>query len=60
LLSDIIINQKAATEGPNKTLDFIPGSNFLGIVAADYDGFGDKAMEVLIFSVMLCSAILRS
>lgn len=46
LLSDIIINQKAATEGPNKTLDFIPGSNFLGIVAADYDGFGDKAMEV--------------
>lgn len=33
LLSDVIINQKAATEGPNKTLDFIPGSNFLGIVA---------------------------
>lgn len=33
LLSDIIINQKAATEGPNSTLDFIPGSNFLGIAA---------------------------
>lgn len=33
LLSDVILNQKAATEGPNKTLDFIPGSNFLGIVA---------------------------
>lgn len=34
LLSDIILNQKAATEGPNQTLDFIPGSNFLGIVAS--------------------------
>ncbi|MBQ0164827.1 MAG: hypothetical protein KBS75_06485 [Bacteroidales bacterium] len=38
LLSDIILNQKAATEGPNKTLDFIPGSNFLGIAAKElYD-----------------------
>ena len=34
LISDVILNQKAATEGPNQTLDFIPGSNFLGIVAA--------------------------
>lgn len=33
LLSDVILNQKAASEGPNQTLDFIPGSNFLGIVA---------------------------
>jgi len=33
LLSDIIINQKAATEGNQQTLDFIPGSNFLGIAA---------------------------
>lgn len=33
LLSDVILNQKAATEGPNRTLDFIPGSNFLGIAA---------------------------
>lgn len=46
LLSDIIINLKSATEGPNQTLDFIPGSNFLGIVAAKYDGFGNDAMEV--------------
>lgn len=38
LLSDVILNQKAATEGPNKTLDFIPGSNFLGIAAKElYD-----------------------
>lgn len=34
LLTDIILNRKAATQGPNETLDFIPGGNFLGIVAA--------------------------
>ena len=34
LLSDVILNQKAATDGPNKTLDFIPGSSFLGIAAS--------------------------
>lgn len=33
LLSDVIINQKAATEGSQQTLDFIPGSAFLGIAA---------------------------
>ena len=33
LQTDLIINQKAATEGNQQTLDFIPGSNFLGIVA---------------------------
>lgn len=35
LLSDVIINQKAATVGNQETLDFIPGSNFLGIVAGE-------------------------
>ena len=34
LLSDVILNMKSATTGPNETLDFIPGSNFLGIAAA--------------------------
>lgn len=33
LLSDVIINQKSASTGNQKTLDFIPGSNFYGIVA---------------------------
>lgn len=33
LLSDVILNAKATSEGPNKTLDFIPGNNFLGIAA---------------------------
>lgn len=46
LLSDVILNQKAATEGPNSTLDFIPGSCFLGIAAKHYDDFGDKALEI--------------
>ena len=35
LLTDIVLNQKAATEGNQKSLDFIPGSNFLGIVAKE-------------------------
>lgn len=34
LLTDVILNARAATAGPNETLDFIPGSNFLGIVAS--------------------------
>ncbi|SDA64322.1 hypothetical protein SAMN03080617_01511 [Algoriphagus alkaliphilus] len=33
LLSDVVLNSKLATEGNMTTLDFIPGSNFLGIVA---------------------------
>ena len=38
LLSDVILNQKASSEGPNTTLDFIPGSSILGIAAASiYD-----------------------
>lgn len=49
LLSDVILNQKAATEGPNKTLDFIPGSCFLGIVASKlYKEYGEceKTMDL--------------
>lgn len=41
LLSDVILNQKFATEGPNQTLDFIPGNNFLGIVAKKLYGSAD-------------------
>ncbi len=49
LLSDVILNQKTATEGPNKTLDFIPGSCFLGIVASElYEklGMNEKTLEL--------------
>jgi hypothetical protein len=34
LLSDVILNVKSATDGNQQTLDFIPGNNFLGIVAS--------------------------
>lgn len=34
LKSDVIINQRSTTEGLQNTLDFIPGGNFLGIVAS--------------------------
>lgn len=33
LLTDVILNVKSQTEGSNKTLGFIPGNNFLGMVA---------------------------
>jgi hypothetical protein len=33
LISDVVLNSKLATEGNMTTLDFIPGSNFLGIAA---------------------------
>lgn len=50
LKSDIIINQKSATEGVNSTLDFIPGSNFLGIVAAHlYKKYGSCKRTLDIF-----------
>lgn len=43
LLSDIIINQKSATEGKQLSLDFIPGNNFLGIVAQNI--YPDKSVS---------------
>lgn len=50
LLSDVILNQKAATEGPNKTLDFIPGSCFLGIVASElYKEYGECEKTLNLF-----------
>jgi len=33
LLSDVVLNNKMATEGNMTTLDYIAGSNFLGVVA---------------------------
>ena len=36
LESDVIINQNAATEGNQQTLDFIPGSAFLGVQRSLY------------------------
>ena len=33
LLSDVVLNSSLATEGNMTSLDYIPGSNFLGMIA---------------------------
>ena len=43
LLSDLILSQVSSSEGNQKTLDFIPGNNFLGIVASQL--YGDDMEE---------------
>ena len=48
LLTDVIITQSAATDGHQSTLDFIPGSNFLGICAKKYDEFSQEE-QLLMF-----------
>jgi len=35
LLTDIVISAQTATEGEHRSLNFIPGSNFLGILASE-------------------------
>lgn len=48
LLSDVVLNSKLATEGNMTTLEYIPGSTFLGIVAkAIYDYHKDNAYAIL-------------
>lgn len=47
LLTDVILNAKAASEGPNETLDFISGSTFLGVAANElYKEMNDEALEL--------------
>ena len=49
LQDNIVLNSNSATTmGTSDTLDYIPGSNFLGIVANDggYKSFGNNAFEV--------------
>lgn len=47
LLSDVVLNTSAATEGEQTSLDFIPGNNFLGIVASNYDSLSKpEQMEI--------------
>jgi hypothetical protein len=47
-LSDVVLQATSNTEGKSVPLDFIPGSNFLGMVAArgGYTSFGKDAFEV--------------
>lgn len=48
LLSDVVLNQRAATKGEQSTLDFIPGNNFLGIVAGKiYAEHRELALDIL-------------
>jgi len=44
-LSDIVLQATSNNEGKVEQLDFIPGSNFLGIVAKDYSDF-DNAFDI--------------
>lgn len=47
LLSDVMLSSSAATIGEQTSLDFIPGNNFLGILAADYDNLPkEEQMEI--------------
>ena len=47
LLSDIILSQSSSSEGNQKSLDFIPGNNFLGIVASQlYKDKSDKSLLI--------------
>lgn len=39
LLSDVVLNATAATQGEQTSVDFIPGNNFLGIVASEYNKY---------------------
>jgi hypothetical protein len=45
-ITDVIINSTAATEGNNKTLEYIPGAAILGIAAQKYKSFESAAFEV--------------
>jgi len=47
-LSDVVLQASANTQGNVLLSDFIPGSNFLGMVAANggYESFGEDAFDV--------------
>lgn len=47
LESDLVLSQTSSSEGNQKTLDFIPGNNFLGIVAGKiYDDGSLESLEL--------------
>lgn len=48
LVSDVVLNSRLATEGNVNTLDYISGSNFIGIVAdAIYHNCPERAYDLL-------------
>ncbi|MBP3767256.1 MAG: hypothetical protein J6I31_03100 [Prevotella sp.] len=47
LESDLVLSQTSSSEGNQKTLDFIPGNNFLGIVAGKlYDDGSTESLKL--------------
>lgn len=47
LESDLVLSQTSSSEGNQKTLDFIPGNNFLGIVASKiYRDGSTESLEI--------------
>ena len=47
LESDLVLSQTSSSEGNQKTLDFIPGNNFLGIVASRiYEEGSSESLEI--------------
>lgn len=49
LLSDVVLSQSSATKGNKKSIDFIPGNNFLGIVANELYPKLDKNGSLYLF-----------
>lgn len=47
--TDVVLNATTATEENQTSLDYIPGANFLGIVAKKYGHFADKGVAYDIF-----------
>ena len=45
-LSDVVLHASSNTEGKIERLDYIPGSNFLGMVARNYEDFGADAKQI--------------
>lgn len=51
LVTDVVLSTSSATEGEQQTLDFIPGNNFLGIVASRlYDDLESQESWLLFHS----------
>jgi len=49
LLSDIILRTNSSTEGMQTINEFIPGSNFLGIVAKNYKKYQERSLAYDLF-----------
>ena len=60
LLTDVIINQRAATEGNQESLDFIPGNVFLGIAAGTLYFDAKNPKEKQLTNLAECQTVFHS